>query len=399
MAINAVIINGSVQLSGNPARISVTGGSAPAGSTEYKLLLKVISVDGDLQGAPFIDAIPPDEDGSALFDISGYLDQPVTSKFQFPVSVPILAYSNQMYAVKVQPGESYIDSNGDLKENFGNQSAAIQFVKGGVSQRQLGMWGYSGDFYATYVNGQKWLTLRPWGDFVHPNQPVKLYFISKQDQTLDYEIKYYFDDGTSGTYSVVCAMTDDAIHEFNCNPKLLGVNIQPTGKRVVYFDCRIKSGETSYSNVFRFTYDWKYCERPFYLMFANSLGGIDDVYLNGLADEKFQTEGTTVTKAAQYGDTELEPTLIVPNRKGRNSWTISSGWKSFSQMRHLRDLMLSRQVYLLYPNLSVTNYIVIPVIIETGEKMIVSYKEDLQSIEFDISEAHDNRFGFDNSLY
>jgi len=141
--------------------------------------------------------------------------------------------------------------------------------------------------------------LRPWGDYVHPSQPVKLYFISKQDQTLDFEIKYYFDDGTSGVYTTICVLTDDAVHEFNCNPKLLGINIEPAGKKVTYFDCRIKAGENNYSNVFRFTYDWDYCERPLFVMFANSLGGIDDVYLKGLSAENFQTEGTTVTKPAQ----------------------------------------------------------------------------------------------------
>jgi hypothetical protein len=359
-------------------------------------------------GAPFIDAISPDANGEAMFDVSGYIDQPVTAKFQYPVSIPDLenpvslpkiSYDDQMYTVKVQPGESYIDANGDLQEDWGSESAEIQFVKGGVSQRQLGMWGHINRFFSTYIDGQKWLTLRPWGDFVHPNQPVKLYFISKMEQQLDYEIKYFFDDGTYGVYSATVVLTDDSLHEFNCNPKLLGEDIQPTGKRVTHFDCRLKSGESDYSDVFRFTYDWKYCERPLFLMFVNSLGGIDDVYLSGLSEERFQTEGTTVTKPAQYGDSELVPTLIVPNRKGRNSWVVSTGWKSRSQMRHLRDLLLSRQSYLLYPNLSVSNYIVIPVIVEPGEKKLVNYEDDLHAMEIEITEAHDNKFGFDNSLY
>jgi hypothetical protein len=399
MALSAIILNGSVQLTGNPAWINVTGASAPSGSSLYKLLLKVESTDDDIVGAPFVDAIPPNDEGQAMFDISGYIDQPVTAKFQYPVSLPILGYTGQIFTVTVTPGESYIDEDGVLQENWGTASSEIQFVKGGVSQRQLGMWSLSGNFYGTYINGQKWLTLRPWGDFIHPNQPAKLYFVSKQSQTLNYEIKYYFDNGTSGTYDTVAVLTDDAVHEFNCNPKFLSVDIQPTGKRVEYFDVRIRAGGNNYSDVRRFHYDWKFCERPYFLMFANSLGGVDDVYLAGFGQEKFVTEGTTVTKPAAYGANELEPTLIVPNRKGRNSWTINTGYKTASQMRHLRDLMLSRQAWLLYPNLAVSNYIVIPVIVEPGEQTIVDYLNDLHAMDIEITEAHDNKYGFDNSLY
>ncbi|HAX95604.1 MAG TPA: hypothetical protein DCY35_03660 [Prolixibacteraceae bacterium] len=400
MALTATIYGGDIQLSGNPIRIKVAGGTAPAGSTHYKYTLKVISVDGELAGAPFIDAIAPDGAGEALFDISGLVDQPVKKAFEYPESTLIKSYTNQVFSIKAQPGESYIDSNGDLQETWGTESETFSCIKGGVSQRQLNQWlTNSTNFYTTYIVAKRWLTLRPWGDFVHPNQPVKLFFMTSGTVTLDFVITCYFDDASSTTITRSTTMNAGNIYEYMCNPKSHGTNLQPTGKRATHFDCVLKSGGTNYSNSFRFTYDWKSCERPYFLMFANSIGGVDDVFLAGFAEESFQTEGTVVTRPATMQDDVVDPTLIIPNRKGRNTWSISTGWKTASQMRHLRDLMLSRQAWLLYPNLSVSNYIVIPVIVEPGGKTIVNYMENIFAMEIEIIEAHDNMYGFDNSLY
>ena len=400
MAITATILGGDIHLSGNPLRILVNGGVPPAGSVVYKYLLKVISVDGDLGGAPFIEAIAPDTSGAAIFDISGLVDQPVKKSFEYPETTKIKAYNDQVFSIKVQTGESYIDSNGDLQESWGSESEVFYCIKGGVSQRQLNQWLTNNtNFSQAYITGKRWLTLRPWGDFIHPNQPVKLFFMVSETVTLDFVITYFFDDATSGTVTINNTLQAGNIYEFMCNPKIHGINIEPTGKRVTHFDCVLKDGSNNYSNSFRFTYDWKRYERPYFLMFANSIGGIDDVFLAGFGEEKFQSEGATATRPATMADDVVDPTLIIPNRLGRNAWTISTGWKSPSQMRHLRDMMLSRQAWLLYPNLSVSNYIVIPVIVEPGEKTIVDHQVDLYAMNVEITEAHDNKFGFDNSLY
>jgi hypothetical protein len=302
--------------------------------------------------------------------------------------------------VKVQPGESYIDKDGDLQENYGTASDVFSCIKGGVSQRQLNQWlTASTNFFLTYIVAKRWLTFRPWGDFVHPNQPVKLFFMVPATVTLDFVITYNYDDGSSGTKTITTTLHAGKLYEFMCNPKSHGVALQPTGKQATFFDCVLKSGGVNYSNSIRFTYDWKFCERPYFLMFANSLAGVDDVLLSGFAQEKFQTQGTTVTRTATMSDDVVDPTLIIPNRTGRNAWTINTGYKTASQMRHLRDLMLSRQAWLLYPNLAVSNYIVIPVIVEPGEQTIVDYLNDLHAMDIEITEAHDNKYGFDNSLY
>lgn len=397
MALTTEIIGGAVQLTGIPCWIKVSGGSAPVGSSEYKYLLQVISQDGKLLTDPDPDAIAPDQNGEAWFDISGIVDQPVKAVFQYPPVGPYVAYPTQAFNIQVKTGESYIDANGDLQESLGEPSEIFQMLKGGVSQRQIANWNKTGtDFYSTYILGGKWLTHRPWGDFVHPAQPVKLWFMPATDtEGAEFQVKYYFSDGTNATYTAVLNLDTDNLYEFNCNPAHLGVNIQPTGKKVLYFDVKLNA----ISNSRRFEYDWRPIERPLFMIFANSIGGVDDVFLSGRFIDKFVVEGNTVNKPPLRDNTISDPVLVVPDSLGQNSWTINTGVKTATQMLHLRDLLVSRQKWLLYPNAAVSAYTVIPVIIESGSIELINRQQDLFSIDISVSEAEQSQFSFDNRLF
>ena len=395
MALTTIILGGYVQLTGIPYWVKVLGGEAPAGSSEYKYLLQVIGED--LLVDPDPDAIAPDENGEAMFDISGIIDQPVKTVFQYPPLGPYVAYPTQAFDIQIKTGESYIDANGDLHEVWGETSPVYKALKGGVSQRQIAIWSAEPtDFYSEYIISGKWLTHRPWGDFVHPAQPVKLWFMVPGNYPeAEFQVKYYFSDGSNATYTHVLSMTPEFLYEFNCNPAHLGVNIQPAGKMVLYFDVKLNT----ISDTRRFEYDWRPIERPLFMIFANSIGGVDDVFLSGRFIDKFAVEGNTVNKPPLRDNTISDPVLVVPDSLGQNSWTINTGVKTATQMLHLRDLLVSRQKWLLYPNAAVSAYTVIPVIIESGSIELINRQQDLFSIDISVSEAEQSQFSFDNRLF
>lgn len=68
-------------------------------------------------------------------------------------------------------------------------------------------------------------------------------------------------------------------------------------------------------------------------------------------------------------------------------------------MLHLRDLLLSREAWLLYPNNGVTNYYVIPVNIGNSKAELVDRINDLWTIDIELLEAHSSQFSFDNRRY
>lgn len=396
MAITATISGGAVQLTGNPVEILCSGGSLPAGATQYKILLKIISQDSKLFGAPFIDSKAMDDSGEALFDISGYVDQPVTAVFQWPVAGSMNYYPTQAFNIQVQSGESYIDSNGDLQEVWGAASAVLQMLKGGLSPRQVAVMRDAGyTFYAKYIQAGKFLSARPWGDNVHPTQPVKLWFIPVASSTANFNVKAYYDDGTDASYALSIDFNIDNLYEFNCNPATLGIPMEPTGKKISHFDVWI----TGLSESRRFTIDWRYCERPVFLMFANTFGGVDDVYLSGFIQDKFATEGEQSYRPAQNTDTVFTPTLLDLNKAGQNKWSINSGWKPLVTIQYLRDLLVAKQAWYIYTNITQTTTSIIPITdIKTGD-VLINRQEDLYSIQIDFSEAHTSKHSFDNRSF
>lgn len=395
MALVTEILGGPVQLTGIPCWVKVSGGVAPAGSSEYKYLLQVISADGKLLVEPDPDGIAPDANGEVYFDISGIVDQPVKAVFQYPPVDPYVAYPTQAFNIQVKTGETYIDETGEIQTDWGATSDTFQMLKGGVSQRQISLWNAAAtNFYNTYILGGKWLTHRPWGDIVHPTQPVKLWYLPVGGLATTFEVKYFFDDNTDATYSTPINLSADNLYEFNCNPAHLGVNIQPEGKKVLHFDVKLGTG----SDTRRFAYDWRNIERPLFVMFANSIGGVDDVYFSGKMIEKFNLNGTTIDKPAGRDNTIFDPVLVVPDSQGQNFWVIHSGPKSTSQMLHLRDMLVSRQKWLLYPSNAVTVYTPIPVYTASSEIDLLDRFADLNGNNFTFYEAEQSQFSFDNRL-
>lgn len=402
MAITATVSGGAVQLSGNPVRVSCSGASIPTGASAYRIVLKIISQDGKLANAPFIDAKTPDTNGKADFEIQAYLDAPVKKSFQFPITTAYKEYPTQAFKVQVQPGERYIDEDGKLVENWGTTSAVFQILKGGLNPRQISVMKLSSSsFFSTYIQSGKFLTQRPWGDYVHWTQPVKLWYMTSTSRSATFKVEAVYGTGDSDTYSTAVTLNPDYLYEFNCNPGKLGLpKVSTSGNTMQFFDVWLQVGATNVSDKRRFTIDQEYCERPYFMFFANSLGGIDDVYLSGNSKEGFETEGPLTTRAPQEDDTTFEGTIETAARTGHNIFTVNSGWKTTTSLQHLRDLLVAKQVWALYADAAtLTAAHVMPIIISTGENQLFDRMNDLHSMDITFRDAHESRFNFDNRIY
>jgi hypothetical protein len=402
MAITTEIIGGAVQLTGIPCWVKVSGGVAPVGSSEYKYLLQVISEDDTLLTDPDPDAIAPDSNGEVWFDISGIVNQPVKAVFKYPATDAYEIYPKQAFNIQVKTGQSYVDSNGMLQEVWGATSEVFQMLKGGVSHRQIVNWNASGSsFYQTYIQGGKFLTHRPQSDIVHPAQPVKLWFIPDSNNLSTLAMTGYYNDGSSETLTRQVMLNTDYMYEVNANPVHMGFTLEPVGKRMLYFEVWFHYYGSLLSDIRRFVFDWRPIERPVFVFFANSIGGVDDVLLSGRMIEKFDVEGNAVRKQPLRDATILDPVLVVPDSLGQNRWTINTGPKSTTQMLHLRDMLVSRQKWLLYPNEAVSAYTVIAVITPGSEIQLIDRspdQHDIYHVDIAFEEAEQSQFSFDNRL-
>ncbi len=401
MPVTATVTGEAVQLTGNPVIIICTGGSVPAGASEYMILLKILSPDGKLEGAPLIEGTIPDTSGNAEFDISGILDQPMEVSFEYPAVSKYIAYPTRAFNIQVQPGERYINTQGLLVENFFSASEIFQMVKGGFSPRQNAVMKALGQtFYSEYIQGGKFLTSRPWGDKVHPAQPVKLWFMPITNNVSTLSVTGFYTDGSSVVETTSIFLNTDYLYELNLNPALHGISLEPSSdKKLSHFDVSLNYNGSILSDNRRFHVDWDYCERPYFLYFANSLGGIDDVFLSAYGSDEFSVTKTMAVRPVQSTDTVYTPTILAPNKSGQNKWKINSGWKSISTILFFRDLILSKQAWFLYPSIGNTRYVVVPIIITNDDIQMINWMEDQWQIEIEFTEAHDSRFSYDNRLF
>lgn len=100
----------------------------------------------------------------------------------------------------------------------------------------------------------------------------------------------------------------------------------------------------------------------------------------------------TAIKPWRYSNTQMDRTRIISSRAGRRTWKINTGYKSKDEMIALTDILLSRQVWLLEDAGSYNGGTLYPVIIANSESVLTDTMRDLNNLEIELEEAHDNQY-------
>ena len=392
MALTLTVPAGPFHLAGNPLWVKVEGASQPPGSIQYKVLLRITSVDGEIIGGPFVDGKAPTE-GIAWFDVSGYVNQPFQKNFDWPLVSGMGTHTNDTHTVTFQPGESWIDEADNLVENWGETSDGYFIVNGGLGPRRMGEYQDLGSsFYNDFVEGGKFLTWMPDPQVVHPWQPIKLWLLAAESRDVMLHIKAWYEDGTTGEWINPHGLHKDIMHEINCLPYHSGWDtmppVKPDGTRMTHYEVWIE-GVTQKRT---FLVDHSYHENNNFLFVLNSLGGLDVVWLNGEVTTGFDTSAVEATRQFSREGSVKERTIILASRTGRRTWKISTGWKSRQEIQALEDLLLSRQVWLLKDGGSYKGGTLYPVNIANASTPLTNSMNDLQAITIEMVEAHDSQF-------
>lgn len=398
MALSLSIPGGAVQLSGNPIWCKVSGASAPAGSRNYELLLKITSTDGVLKGGPFIDSIAPDANGEALFDISGYVNQPMPVNFEWPMVGAVKAYIDAAYNISVIFGEYYIDSNDVPQTTWAHSdySQNVQIIKGVLPDIEVAEYNDAETtFFEEWIEKGRFLTRQPDNMRVSPAQPVKLFLMSpyanNQDVIFYITAKYADDpDGELTEYFTHNSeLFRDGLFEFNASPAHNGIPSVKEGKQMVSFQVGfVNLADPGFGAVDLRNYlvDHSYHEHNNYLFSANSLGGMDVLYLTGEVKISTEIAGTEGYKPLPQGASARTHTVVTTSRSGRRKYTVNSGYKSKAEILGFEDVYLSRALWLLY------NGMLIPVTLTNKDYLLYDSMEDVDSVELELMEGHNRKF-------
>ena len=390
------IADTSTHLSGNIIQVKATTSGIPSGASEYRIMLKIVSVDNLLFGAPFIDAVAPDSSGVALFDISGLVDQDMKKDFYWPI--PTVnegrwhGYQNLVYDVQLIPGEIYIDENNLLVENWQATFGTIFIVKGKLNHLVLSQLNdLENTWFSFFCAGGRWFTYQPVTQYITPYQPVKLWWKPPTTGlTFTLKAEGFYSDGTKKFYANFPTMWHDVMFEFDLQPDGLGFPPIDGDATLVKFEVWMEGAPPIGKRTF--VIDWRYHEEVWYLLADNQIGGIDCISLTGAVSYNPSGERKITSKPFEKGMGLKQRTQIVSGNKRTRRWVINSGYKSKPEMEALDVLLDTPNAWLLMPppggtdNLNLYN--IVPVTITSTELQLTDSMNDQESIDIEITEAY-----------
>ncbi len=390
------IVPESTHLSGNIIEVKATTSGKPAGASEYRIMLKIVSVDNILFGSPFIDAVAPDSSGVARFDISGLMDQDINKDFHWPIPSEYEGrwhgYQNLVYDVQLIPGEIYIDENNLLVENWQASFGTIFIVKGKLNNLVLATLNYANvTWFDYYCAGGRWFTYQPLIQYITPYQPVKLWW--KPPTTgLSFTIHAtgYYSDGSVKLYANFPTMWHDVMFEYDLQPSGLGFPPIDGDAHLLKYEVRMDGTPDVEKRTF--IIDWRYYEEVWYLLADNQIGGIDCISLTGSFSYNPSGERKITGKPFEKGMGIKHRTQIVSGNKRTRRWQINSGYKSKAEIAALDILLDTPNAWLLIPPSGgsdfINQYSIAPVIITSTELQLTDSMNDQESIDIEITEAY-----------
>lgn len=387
------ISDNSTHLSGNPIWVKATSSGVPAGATNYRVLLKIVDIDGVLYGGPFIAENSIDGSNVCWFNISGWVDQFIEKDFNWPLSGRVNAYPDLAYGVFLYAGERYIDSDGEPQESFQSVWGSLFIVKGKLTKIKLAEFNDAGtDWFTYFASGGKFLTLLPDNQWVSPWQPVKLWYKypSASGAAVTLTCTGTFDDGSTQVVSQTPTLTKASLYEFDLQPEHMGFTLDDGNKKLIKYTFNIAGGETR-----TYFIDWTHYEKYWYLFIDNQIGGIDCIWLKGRAKYSPSGQRNLSAKPIERNAGVKTPTLVVSANTRQRSWTINTGIHTEPGMMEALDIMLdSPNMWLAIPpddgDTDLSNYTLAPVVCNNGSlDLRNSLNNNVDSVDLELLEAHE----------
>lgn len=260
--------------------------------------------------------------------------------------------------------------------------------RGGFAYPQFPPLSYAHDWMMQSLGNSPFLTWKPLSSLMGPSQHEFLTFLNfdsgKNKLRLDFEITYV-DGSTQDGYFADYSSGKGKIHRVNVGLAALDLaNLDPY-RTIAYYEVWLSNSGNRASEKRRYVVDYKSYPATRYLLFVNSLGGLDTVRFVGSGEftADYKRETTDLYQGRydpRYGD--MRTVYAVESAGGK----INTGYISRAEVQWLRDLFLSRQVFLLEGNR------LLPITV-SGKKLSLPEEADVNALSVDYD------FQFENERY
>lgn len=340
---------------------SVTAGANSVMRDGYQLICQILTLEAMIGE----EAITPNSEGNAVFDVSEYvlsaLENQRETTFTYPWgSTVFVGHPTQKLAFKLKYAEKY---DGEVQQ-LGNGDFIRALMAGGNAHNST-----------TLTN--KFLTNSPAIKKISANCPERLYFYNETARTVNLQSKKYFTSGSTITETVGSAgLLSGQVYEINAD--ILGSAVPDAGT-VVKYDLWLATPDgTSISETKTYLLDYRYYRNTDYFYFLNSLGGYDLLRCTG------RRENTQVIERQEFEDEDR-------NRRQyynvlEETYTANTGSISREMEAWLNDFMLSRDVYWIRDGEAV------PVIITSKKKTPTQDDQRRFNLSFDYAIARKEEY-------
>lgn len=343
-------------------------------------------------GSPFVEQIAPTGGNlQSVFDISGFIDQPVQYSFDFPSVGAASPHGSLRFIITLDIGEVWTDTDGNRLVEWSNITSnnKIHVIKGKLRPYELGLLNDAGkDFSSEFINGGKFLTHLPDYQKVAPGQIPLLWYLSRW--TGNHDIAAYLKVNLKSNISQAPIRKDftlwdiTGLVEFAVQPRHWG--FQAGVEDVIEsYEFWLEDASEEVSEHRTFLVDNNYYPKSFFFYYVNPLSGVDCIWLTGPYTEGLKTESEITYRTIPAGSGSKVASQTSISSSSERFWELNTGPKSLTEILALRDFLSSRQCWMVDPS---NGEKLIPVNIEPADHKLYDVSQDIQSLDIKILEAH-----------
>ncbi|PMD97666.1 hypothetical protein BWI97_08640 [Siphonobacter sp. BAB-5405] len=222
-------------------------------------------------------------------------------------------------------------------------------IKAGINERDYS--AYKDLFFTEFLGkNRRFLTWSPVVKTIHPAQPEFLYFLTNtspvpQNLRVCYQVRYNDRSEESGCNEALMNVYPFAVHCVPVGPVALGLDQKE--KIVVSYRVWLTNEKDERISEFReYRLEQEYRRNVRFVIFANSLGGYDTLYLVGKGDENLKVSRFLSDRFNGWEYLPSYSETVINTVTGERELTVATGWLTKEQLRYLEDLLLTKEAYL-----------------------------------------------------
>lgn len=376
----------SIPLAFGMSKYDKTAGSDATLRDNYRIVAEAFLKGAELNTSTIkgTDALPPDKDGDAYFDLKEYFKDRLSSGFLWPENIAL--YQQLPHGAKeifFRYGEYWA---GEVKKMFDTYSSPVIILPGGTSWRDKAFYNEYGTGYFDYdENDKRFLTWAPAEKVTSKLAREKLYFFIHEGKTINLKAKLTFDDDSEQTITPVANLVAEnvSVYEFLVSYSILKLSDYEGTKDIRKWEIWIEDdSQTVLSEVRTFVLDQQDHFQERYFIFKNSFGHYDCIRCTGIFEKTNELRRRLIEQETDPDYQEKSAEIINFKSFQEETFKGNLGYISREMKNYLQEFTGSTKIF------EARGDLLFPVVLTSKKVFQHVDDETLYDLEFEYKRAY-----------